>query len=182
MGSRRSIRRLTALWQLSVACLLLATAEKVAAADAKSDAAAVVLRAADGKTVHLTQGDLKKLPRTELEVVDHRGNKARYSGVALRAILDKLNVPRGEALRGEWLRAFVIVDAADDYRVIFAIAELDPGFTDRTIILADTRDGQPLKKFQGPFQIVVPGEKRQARWVRMVKEIRIVDSRSLEKQ
>jgi hypothetical protein len=28
---------------------------------------------------------------------------------------------------------------------------------------------------------VVPGEKRQARWVRMVKEIRLVDSRSLEK-
>jgi hypothetical protein len=181
MGSRRSIRRLTARLQLGAVCLLLAGAERAAAADAKSDAAAVVLRAADGKTVRLTQSDLKKLPRTEVETVDHRGNKAKYSGVALRALLDKLNVPHGEALRGEWMRAFVVVDAADDYRVIFAMAELDPGFTDRTIILADTRDGQPLKKFQGPFQIVVPGEKRQARWVRMVKEIRIVDSRTLEK-
>jgi len=180
MGSRRSIRRLTACLQLGVACLLLTAAEKVAA-DAKTDAATVVLRAVDGKTVRLTQSDLKKLPRTEFEAVDHRGNKARYSGVALRALLDKVGVPHGEALRGEWMRAFVIVDAADDYRAIFAIAELDPGFTDRTIILADTRDGQPLKKFQGPFQIVVPGEKRQARWVRMVKEIRIVDSRTLEK-
>jgi hypothetical protein len=167
--------------QLGVVSLLLCVAG-IAVADAKSDAAAVVLRAADGKTVRLTQSDLKKLPRTEIETVDHRGNKAKYSGVALRALLDKVGVPHGEAVRGEWMRAFVIVDAADDYRAIFAIAELDPGFTDRTVILADTRDGQPLKKFQGPFQIVVPGEKRQARWVRMVKEIRIVDSRSLEKQ
>jgi hypothetical protein len=168
------------LLQLSVVCLLLAAAT-AAAEDGKSDAAAVILRGNDGKPVRLTQADLQKLPRTELETVDHRGNKAKFSGVALRVLLDKLNVPRGEALRGEWMRAFVVVDAADDYRAIFAIAELDPGFTDRTIILADTRDGQPLKKFQGPFQIVVPGEKRQARWVRMVKEIRIVDSRTLDK-
>ena len=49
------------------------------------------------------------------------------------------------------------------------------------VILADTRDGQPLEKYKGPFQVVVPGEKRQARWVRMVKEIRLVDSRSLDK-
>ena len=73
------------------------------------------------------------------------------------------------------------MEAADEYRAIFALAELDPGFTDRVIILADTRDGEPLEKYKGPFQIVVPGEKRQARWVRMVKEIRVVDSRMLEK-
>ena len=63
--------------------------------------------ALNGKSIRLTRSDLKKLPRTELEAVDHRGHKARYSGVALRALLDKLNVPHGEAVRGEWMRAFV---------------------------------------------------------------------------
>jgi hypothetical protein len=150
-------------------------------ADSKSDAPTVTLRGVDGKAIHLTEADLKKLPQTEVTAVDRRGTKAKYSGVALRALLDKVGVPRGESLRGEWLRAFVVVDATDDYRVTFAMAELDPGFTDRTIILADARDGQPLKKFTGPFQIIVPGEKKPARWVRMVKEIRIIDSRTSEK-
>jgi hypothetical protein len=180
MESRRSIRRLVAVLQVTVVCLLLTTVER-GLADSKTDAAAVTLRGADGKTVRLTLSDLKSLPRTEVEAVDRLGNKAKYSGVALRALLDKVGVPRGESLRGEWLRAYIVVDAEDDYRVTFAMAELDPGFTDRTIILADARDGQPLKKFTGPFQIIVPGEKKPARWVRMVKEIRIVDSRTPEK-
>jgi hypothetical protein len=178
MESRRSIR-LTAIVQLCALCLLPGAIGR-AADNAKSEPS-VILRGVDGKTVRLTRSELQKLPRTELEAADHRGHKARYSGVALRTLLDKLNVPHGEAVRGEWMRAFVIVEAADEYRAIFALAELDPGFTDRVVFLADTRDGQPLEKYKGPFQIVAPGEKRQARWVRMVKEIRIVDSRTLEK-
>jgi hypothetical protein len=49
------------------------------------------------------------------------------------------------------------------YRVVFALAELDPGYTDRVILLADRADGQPLDSKTGPFRIVVPGEKRMAR-------------------
>jgi hypothetical protein len=179
MESRRPIRCLTVLLQLGALGLLPLAAGRGADA-AKSDAT-IVLRGVDGKEIRLTRSELQKLPRTELEAVDHKGRKSRYSGVAMRAILDKLKVPRGEAFRGEWMRAFVLVEATDDYRAIFALPELDPGFTDRVIILADTRDGEPLEKYKGPFQVIVPGEKRQARWVRMVKEIRLVDSRSLDK-
>ncbi len=154
----------------------------VCAADGpKSGEATVILRGIDGKEIRLSRDDLKKLPRTEIEAADHRGKKSRYAGVALRTLLDKLKVPRGEGFRGEWMRALLAVEATDDYRAIFALPELDPNFTDRVIFLADTRDGQPLEKYKGPFQVIVPGEKRQARWVRMVKEIRLVDSRSLDK-
>jgi len=151
-----------------------------ALAGEKDREATLVLQGTTGKPLRLTISELKKLPRTELEAVDHRGQKARYSGVALRVLLDKVGVPRGQELRGEWLRAFVTVDATDEYRAVFGLAELDPGFTDRTILLADTRDGQPLAKGQGPFRVIVPGEKKQARWVRMVTEIRVVDSRSVK--
>jgi len=48
------------------------------------------------------------------------------------------------------------------------LPEIDPAFTDRVIILADRRDGGPLTDKEGPWQVVVPGEKRQARWVRQV--------------
>jgi hypothetical protein len=147
----------------------------------KAGDAVLLLRGVDGKAIRLSREDLQKLPRTELDAADHRGNKSRYAGVSLRTLLDKLKVPRGEAVRGEWLRAFLVIDAIDDYRAVFAVPELDPGFTDRVVFLADTRDGHPLEKYKGPFQIIVPGEKRQARWVRTVKEIRLVDSRSLDK-
>jgi hypothetical protein len=178
MESRRSIhRRLIAVLPISALFLLAGTRGETA--DAVKGDQAVVLRGVNGKALRLTRSDLMKLPRTELDAVDHHGHKSHYAGVALRVLLDKLNVPRGEAFRGEWMRAFLVVDATDDYRALFALPELDPGFTDRVIILADTRDGQPLEKYQGPFRIVVPGEKKQARWVRMVKEIRVVDSRTL---
>jgi hypothetical protein len=146
-------------------------------ASAKQQEAELLLQGTTGEPVRLNASGFKKLPRVEVEAVDHGGTKARYSGVPLRALLDRIGVPQGDKIRGRWIGAFVAVDALDDYRAVFALAELDPAFNDRTVILADERNGQPLDKKHGPFQIIAPGEKRQARWVRMVKEIRVFDSR-----
>jgi hypothetical protein len=173
---RLLLRRRLVLPQ-SLAAVVLSCAF-VAVADDKPREAVLILQGATGEPMRLTEGDLKKLPRVEVEAVDHGGNKARYSGVPLRALLDRLGVPQGEKVRGKWIGSFVAVDALDDYRAVFGLAELDPAFNDRTIILADLRNGQPLDKKHGPFQVIAPGEKRQARWVRMVKEIRVVDSRA----
>jgi len=150
----------------------------ITAADDKPHEAVLILRGTTGEPLRLTMGDLKKLPRTEVEAVDHRGDKARYSGVAMRLLLDKVGVPQGDKVRGKWIGSFVAVDALDDYRAVFGLAELDPAFNDRTIILADLRNGQPLDKKHGPFQIIAPGDKRQARWVWGVREIRVIDSRA----
>jgi hypothetical protein len=38
----------------------------------------------------------------------------------------------------------VVVEGIDGYRAVCALAELDPELTDRVILLADTKDGQPL--------------------------------------
>jgi hypothetical protein len=73
----------------------------------------------------------------------------------------------------ETLTITVIVDATDGYRAVFALAELDPEITDRVILLADTKDGQPLSPREGPFRIIVPGEKRAARWVRQVTAVTV---------
>jgi hypothetical protein len=66
------------------------------------------------------------------------------------------------------------VEGADDYRVVIALPELDPGFTDRVILLADKVDGHPLDSKSGPFRVIVPGEKRMARWVRQAVSLKIV--------
>ena len=57
--------------------------------------------------------------------------------------------------------------------MVFALPELDPAFTDRVILLADKADGHLLDSNQGPFRIVVPGEKRMARWVRQVTTLKL---------
>jgi hypothetical protein len=64
-----------------------------------------------------------------------------------------------------------LVEAADGYRVLFSIAELDAKFTDRTVIVADQKDGQLLPASEGPYRLIVPGEKRPARWARQVIRI-----------
>jgi hypothetical protein len=75
-------------------------------------------------------------------------------------------------LRG-MLTTTVLVDAADGYRAVFALAELDSELTDRVILLADTKNGQALSSREGPFRIIVPGEKRPARWVRQVTAVTV---------
>ena len=75
---------------------------------------------------------------------------------------------------GKALTTYLLVKAADGYQVVFALPELDPGFTDRVIFLADRRDDKPLSPKEGPLRIIVPGEKRQARWVRQVTSLTVV--------
>jgi hypothetical protein len=72
------------------------------------------------------------------------------------------------------LTRYVVVTGADGYRVVFALAELDAAFTGRAVILADSRDGGALPPNAAPFQLIVPGEKRPARWVRQVVAIEVL--------
>jgi DMSO/TMAO reductase YedYZ molybdopterin-dependent catalytic subunit len=115
-----------------------------------------------------TLDDLATLPRREVRARDRDGTEATFAGVALIELLRLAGVPVGEKLRGSNMALYVLVEAADGYRVVFALPDLDPAFTERVVLLADHRDGQPLATTEGPLRLVVPDEKRQARWVRQV--------------
>jgi hypothetical protein len=65
-------------------------------------------------------------------------------------------------------------EAADNYRVIFSLAEFNSSFQDSEIIVADTMDGAPIPGALGPFRLVAPREKRPARWVERVKSLTVV--------
>ena len=72
------------------------------------------------------------------------------------------------------LATAIVVTGADGYRVVFGLAEFDPAFTDRVAVPADQRDGQALPADARPFQLIVEGEKRPARWVRQVVSMEVV--------
>jgi hypothetical protein len=119
----------------------------------------------------LSAATLAGLPRREVTVDEEHGGTATYSGVDLGAVLARAGLPQGEGMRGRSLAAYAVVVASDGYRVVFALPELDPAFTDRLVLLADRRNGQPLDATLAPYRIVVPGEKRHARWIRNAVEI-----------
>jgi DMSO/TMAO reductase YedYZ molybdopterin-dependent catalytic subunit len=115
-----------------------------------------------------TLDDLATLPRLEVRTRDRDGAEATFAGVALVDLLRLAGVPLGEKLRGSNMALYLLVEAADGYRVVLALPELDPAFTERVVLLADHRDGQLLTASEGPLRLVVPGEKRYARWARQV--------------
>ena len=98
-----------------------------------------------------------------------------YSGTPLVETLKAGGLLLDSGMGGlrETVKKTVIVEATDGYRAVFSLAELDPELTDRIILLADTKDGQLLPLREGPLRVIVPGEKRPARWVRQVKALTV---------
>jgi hypothetical protein len=125
--------------------------------------------------IAITAALLQGFPHTTMPATDEHGNTAQYSGVPLRDILAKQGVPAGDAVRGKVMTEVVVVSAADGYRVVFTLPELDASFTDRVVLLADARDGAPFSAHDGPFRLIVPGEKRNARWIRQVTSVDVED-------
>ncbi|GAB3542494.1 molybdopterin-dependent oxidoreductase [Spirosoma fluminis] len=125
------------------------------------------------KPLTLQAADIKAMPHTEVTGKDHDGNEHRFAGVPLVDLLKQAGASVGNELRGANLAKYVLVTAADGYEAIFALPELDPAFALRTILLADRVDGTDLPAGTGPFRIIVPDEKKLARWVRQVKAIEV---------
>jgi len=128
-----------------------------------------------GKSFMLTRSDLEAMPRVTVSVSEHSAPSTKFEGPALRTVLEKAGVDFGEKLKGKRLSTCLLVEAADGYRVVIALPELDPAFNDKQLILALTRDGRPLDEKEGPYRIIIPDEKRMARWVRQVTNLKIVD-------
>ncbi|AYB29670.1 molybdopterin-dependent oxidoreductase [Chryseolinea soli] len=125
----------------------------------------------------LTQDDLLKWKTAEVKGKDRDGKEHVFKGVRLVDVLDSAGVTLGAKLRGENLAKYVLVKAADGYEVIFSLPEIDPEFTSQTVLLAYEVDGHPLAKGEGPFRMVVPSDKKQARWIRELTTIKVVFSK-----
>ena len=120
-----------------------------------------------------TTVSLDGLQRHTVITADRAGIKTTHEGVALRDVLAKAGVPLGDELKGKALARAVIATAVDGYQVAYAIAEIDAAFNDHIILIADTRDGKPLLPDSGPLQIVVPQDKRPARWIRQLTTLEV---------
>ena len=122
---------------------------------------------------NLSLTEIMKMPSIKVRATPHNGKEAEYEGVILENILKNAGQKFGENLKGKLLTLYLLVEAADGYQAVFSIPELDPAFTNKVIILAYKQDDKLLGESAGPLQIIVPDEKRHARWIRQVKSFMI---------
>jgi hypothetical protein len=127
-----------------------------------------------GKPTVFLRADIEALPHSKI-TTGTRDSQNTYDTVSLRAVLEKAGVAFDKSLSGKRMASCLLVEAADGYRVVIALPELDPAFTDKQVALAFLKDGKPLDEKEGPYRIVIPDEKRMARWVRQVTTLKIVD-------
>jgi hypothetical protein len=128
---------------------------------------------AEGRSTSISAPQIANLPRVTVEVRDH-DVPARFEGVTVSSLLTTSGIQLGDTMRGPRMTEVILVEAADGYKVVFAVAEFDPAFAAREIILADKRDGKTLDAKEGPFRIVAPGDKRPARWIRQVTALKVI--------
>jgi hypothetical protein len=127
----------------------------------------------EGHATTIDAIQITTLPRLTVKTIDH-DKPAEFEGVSLASLLSLAGVQLGDKLRGSRMTEVLLVEAADGYKVVFALTEVDPAFAMRDIIVANKRDGKALDAKEGPFRIVAPGDKRPPRWVRQVTVLRLI--------
>ncbi len=124
--------------------------------------------------VRLRAADLQVRPHTSVTVHNpHTNADDTYSGVRLAELLADYGAPLGDQLRGKSLLAYVVAAGSDGYKVVFALAEIDPTFHPGEVIVADTMNGKALDEKTGPFRLVMTEDKRPARSVRNLVSIEL---------
>lgn len=112
----------------------------------------------------ITMPIFEGMPSVEVKTKDHV-----YKGAYLSTVVISAGLETGK----KSLSKYVLVTAADSYKVVFSFAEIDPDFNEQSIIIATHVDGKPLPQGEGPFRLIVPNDKKQGRWVREVKSITV---------
>ena len=178
MGTRASSYRALLLSAVLAAAVSKPLPSRGEAPAQTPDTTAQLIVAGDVTTpLTLTIVDLKKMPRKTVAVMNPREKKMEtYEGVLLEDVLHRAGAMQGDQLRGLALSMYVVAEATDGYRVVFSLAELDSAFSESDVLIADTMNDAPLSAPLGPLRLVVPHDKRPARWVRMLKSIKVVRS------
>jgi len=124
------------------------------------------------QTAVVTEDDLSNLPQRTVTTTDH-GAQVALEGVLLADLLKQVDLPTGEKFHSTAASYYLVAEGRDGYRAVLSWAEVDSSFVDKPAYVMVKRDGKPLSEKDGPFELVVPGEKRNARWVRQLVALRL---------
>jgi hypothetical protein len=124
------------------------------------------------QTSSIDRSLVEQLPAIDQQVAfqtNHGAEQATYAGALLWDVLGRVGGldadPRAR------VHQTVMITGRDGYLAVLALAEIDPEFEGKRVLLAYRKDGQPMAANE--LRLVVPGERRGGRSVRDVVRIEI---------
>jgi hypothetical protein len=132
----------------------------------------IILATSVEQTHPIDPAMVEKLPAVEEKIsflTAHGPEQARYTGALLWSVLDSAEMLGGD--RRARLHRTIMVTGRDGYTAVLALAEIDPEFEGKQVLLAYRRDGQPIEGHA--LRLVVPGDRHGGRSVRDVVRIDI---------
>ena len=132
------------------------------------------------KPLTLSAAELAKLPRAKVRA--EAGKKTlTFEGVPLAEILRLAGAKWGGKC-SSLLDCYLLATSEDGFRAVFALPEIDPGLCHQMVILADRCNGEPLRKADGPYQIVEEDAKQRGRWVKRLTKLSIRPAADAEEE
>lgn len=105
------------------------------------------------KTLAFSSEEFAALPYAEITAFDRYERKDLSSiGVTIHGLLLHAGAPLGEKLRGSVLQRLVIARTRGRFAVAFALADFDEASGNRTILLVEKEEGQPLLENGAPYR------------------------------
>jgi hypothetical protein len=159
-----------ALTALTLAALAVRAEDKAAPTGKANDVVFTVVNRKDAPMT-FTAADIARLRHVEVSASKDRV----YRGVPLADFLRLAGVI-WEGKCSPLLTCYVLVEAADGYRILFSIPEIDPGQCHKMVILADQCNGNPLPKAEGPYETIEQDAKQRGRWVHHATKVTLVQA------
>ena len=153
-----------------VAAALVAASLALTGNDATAADQSIVVATSVEQSRTIDPAMVEQLPAIEQKVsflTGHGPEQATYTGALLWSVLERAEMLGGD--RRTHLRRTITVTGRDGYTAVLALAEVDPEFEGKQVLLAYRRDGQPIDGHA--LRLVVPGDRHGGRSVRDVVRI-----------
>jgi hypothetical protein len=139
------------------------------------DATLLKVMLADGRSQSFTRAQLDAIPAESAPARLRDGAPFTVTGVSVTTLLKLCGLDLSQNLGGGKVVGHALVArAADDYRAVFGLAEVDPHFGHAPLMVSWTNaDGSPLSDKAGPVQLISTGESRPGRWVRQLQSLEV---------
>jgi len=151
---------------------LIAASLAFAASYATAADQGIVVATSVEQTHSIDPALVERLPAVEEKIsflTGHGPEHATYTGALLWSVLERAEMLGGD--RRARLRRTIIVMGRDGYSAVLALAEIDPEFEGKQVLLAYRRDGKPVDG--NALRLVVPSDRHGGRSVRDVVRIEL---------
>ncbi len=119
-----------------------------------------------GKSMSVSVGDLLNMPQVTVQVknVYRGGVEETYTGPLLSNVLERIGLKATRETQSLILHSVIVATGMDHYYVLYSAAEVEPRFSNGTVIVAVMKSGLP-NSTGGDIELINTEGAIPARWV-----------------